>query len=179
LKVFISDITIIKGKPHCTDYYELVGELQSGLRIYVNNYHYDLKDYIGRYVEMLLCVLRSPYLELERGIDNQLFFTWEYYSIEVIDELKKKLGVNLENNRKNLILIGEYIDSYIIPEGWIFLIKPRSFQIFLKEPSALKTKDGVFLLNPIHLKRRLPIDQFPREVSIGTGCIDLAAWYPL
>ncbi len=179
MKVFISDITIIKGKPHCTDYYELVGELQSGLRIYVNNYHYDLEGYIGRYVEMLLCVLRSPYLEVEREIYNQLFLPWEYYSIEAIDELKKKLGVDIANNKKKLILNGEYIDYYIIPEEWVPLIIPRSFQILLKGSSALRTKDGVFLLNPVHLEKSVPSDQFPREVSIGTGCIDLAAWYPL
>lgn len=179
MKVFISDITIIKGKPQCSDYYELVGELQSGLQIYVNIYHYNLEGYIGRHVEMLLCVLRTPYLESERGIYNQLFLPWEYYSIEAIDELKKKIGVNIADNKKKLILIGEFIDSYIIPKEWVPLIKPRSFQIFLKEPSALKTEDGVFLLNPVHLNKRVPIDQFPREVSIGTGCIDLAAWCPL
>jgi len=144
LKVFISDITIIKGKPHCSDYYELVGELQSGLRIYVNNYRYDLKDYIGRYVEMLLCVLRSPYLELERGIDNQLFLPWEYYSIEAIDELKKKLGVDIANNKKKLILNGEYIDYYIIPEEWVPPIIPRSFQILLKGHLLLGPKMACF-----------------------------------
>jgi len=175
LKVFISDISIIKGKPECSEYYELIGELQSGLKIYINSYHYDLEGYIGCHVEMLLCVVRSPYFELERGFNNQLFLPNEYYSIELIDELKKKQGVSSVNNRKRLILTGEYIDSYIIPEEWVPLIESEFFKSFLKKSSALKTRDGTYLLDPFHLRKRIQIEQFPREVSIGTGCIDLAA----
>lgn len=179
MRVFISDITIIRGKPECSDYYELVGQLQSGLEIYINSYHYDLEGYIGHYVEMLLCVVRSPYLELERGINNQLFLPKEYYSIELIDELKKKQGVSAVNYRKRLIITGEYIDSYIIPEEWIPLIESEFFKSFLKKTSALKTKDGTYLLDPSHLRKRIQIEEFPRKISIGTGCIDLAAWHPL
>lgn len=179
MRVFISDITIIKGKPGCSDYHELIGELQSGLKIYINSYHYDLEEYIGRHVEMLLCVVRSPYLELERGISNQLFLPSEYYSIGLIDELKKKQGVSVVNNKKKFILTGEYIDSYLIPEEWIPLIESEFFKSFLKKSSALKTRDGTYLLNPSHLRKRIQAEEFPREISIGTGCIDLAAWYPL
>jgi len=176
LKVFISDITF-KSKYGYSHYYVLVGELQSGLEIYINNYDYDLQRYIGHYVEMLLCVLRSPYLE--RGMKPQLFLSGEYYSLELIDELLKGRGQSPRTNERELTLVGEYIDSYVIPEEWVPLIKSRFFEDLLKSPSALKTEDGIFILNPIHLEKRIPFEEFPQEVTIATGCIDLAAWRPL
>lgn len=179
LRVYISDISIIRGKPECSDYYELACELQSGLEIYVNSYHYDLEEFISRHVEMLLCVLRSPYFELKSGINNELFLPNKYYSTELIEELIKKQGGNVLRNKKRLLLTGEYIDSYNIPEEWVPLIKSRYFKNMIKKVSALKTRDGIYLLNPSHLRKRYPIEQFPREVTIGTGCIDLAAWYTL
>ena len=179
MRVFISDITVKKSIGGYFSYYEILGKLPSGLEIYIEDHHYDLEGCIGRYVEMLLCVFRSPYLELERGIDNnQLFIPWKYYSIEAIDELKKRMGGSAVNNKNRLILTGEFIYSYIVPEDWVPLVSPKSFQILLKDPSALRTEDGVFLLNPIHLDKKVPVEQFPREVSIGTGCIDLTAWHP-
>jgi hypothetical protein len=177
LRVFISDITVIRSRHDDSVYYELVGQLQSGLEIYVNSYHYDLEGYIGRNVEMLLCVLRSPYLE--RGKKAQLFLPEKYYSIELIDELLKEKGQSPGTNEKEIILTGEFIDTYIIPEEWVPLITPRSFQLLLTNPSAIKTEDGVFLLNPLHLRKRIPIERFPQVVSIATGSIDLAAWHPL
>ena len=176
MRVLILDITAKTGGYGYSNYYELIGKLQSGLEIYINSYHYDLKEYIGRHVEMLLCVLRSPYLE--RGMKPQPFLPGEYYSLELIDELLKEKGQSPGTSERELILTGEYIDYYMIPEEWTPLITPRSFQLLLKEPSALKTEDGIFLLSPVHLRKRIPIEQFPQEVSIGTGCIDLAAWHP-
>lgn len=180
MKVFISDIIIKKDK-YGPDYYWLVGSLQSGLEIIIKYSYNDLQRYKGEHVEMLLCVLRSPYLELERGIHNQLFAAEEHYSVELIDELLKIKGFSLysRDSRKRIILTGEYIDSYIIPKEWIPLITSKWFKSILKEPSAIRTDDGIFLLNPFHLRKRVPIEEFPREVTIATGSISLAAWYPL
>lgn len=155
-------------------YYELVGRLESGLEIYIHSYDDDFEECIDRYIEMLLCVTRAPYLE--RGKKNQLFLPYKYYSIELIDELFKEQGISPGTNEKELILTGEYIDSYTIPEEWVPLITSSFFKSLLKEPSALKTEHGTFLLSPHHLEKRVPIEEFPRQVSIVTGCIDLVAW---
>ncbi|TES94484.1 MAG: hypothetical protein E3J90_12360 [Promethearchaeota archaeon] len=46
-----------------------------------------------------------------------------------------------------------------------------------KEPSALKTEEGTFLLSPIHSRRRVPVEQIPREVTV-LGGLSLQAWAP-
>lgn len=178
MRVFISDI-IIKHDRYGPDYTWLVGQLQSGLEIIINNFYYDLQRYKGHHVEMLLSVLRSPYLELERGIHNQLFSPEEYYSVELIDELLEEKGLNSIISRECIILTGEYIDSYIVPQKWIPLITSKWLKSLLREPSALKTGDGIFLLNPFHLRKKVPIEEFPQQVTIATGSIELVAWLPL
>lgn len=157
--------------------YELIGQLPSGLEIYIIDYDYDLQKYIGQHVEMLLLVQRSPYLE--RGKKRQLFMPDEHYSIELIDEFFKEKGIRQGTNEKEITLVGKFIDSYIIPEEWFPLIKSVFFKDLLKDPSALKTDEGIFVLSPVHLDKRVPIENFPQTVSITTGCIELAAWYPL
>ena len=178
MKVFISDI-IRKHDKYGSDYTWLVGKLQSGLEIIIKNFFYDLQRYEGHHVEMLLSVMRSPYLELERGIHNQLFLPEEYYSIELIDELLKEKGFISRDNRKSIILTGEYIEPYTVPQKWIPLITSKWHKSLIREPSALKTSDGVFLLNPFHLRKKVPIEHFPQLVTIATGSIELVAWHPL
>ncbi|MFX1456176.1 MAG: hypothetical protein ACFFDB_12450 [Promethearchaeota archaeon] len=46
----------------------------------------------------------------------------------------------------------------------------------MKNSSALKTRDGVFILDPSNLRRKVPIEEIPRELRIGTGCINLVTW---
>ena len=180
MKVFVVDINFKKDERSGKVYPWITGRLRSGLEIEIQNFFYDLQGYIGHHVEMLLCVLRSPYLELERGIHNQLFSPEKYYSVELIDELLEKKGFNSKDNgRHDIILTGEYIDSYIIPKKWISLIREKWFKSVLKEPSAIKTNDGIFFLYPFHLRKKVPIERFPKIVTIATGCIDLAAWYAL
>ena len=155
----------------------VVSQLQSGLEVYINNYDYNIEDYIGQHVEMLLFIVRSPYLE--RGWKERLFSSDEYYSIELIDELIEEQDFKRGDNRKEVILTGDFIDSYTVPKYWAPLIVSGFFRSMLKEPSALKTKDGIYLLDSTHLNKRVPIEEFPQEVSIATGCIDLAAWHPI
>ena len=178
MKVFISDI-IRKHDKYGSDYTWLVGQLQSGLEIIINNFYYDLQKYKSHHVEMLLSVLRSPYLELERGIHNQLFSPEEYYSVELIDELLEKKGFNSISSRESIILTGEYIEPYIVPKKWIPIVKSKWLKSLLREPSALKTRDGIFLLDPFHLRKKVPIEEFPQQVTIATGSIELVAWLPL
>jgi len=180
LKVLLSDIIFEKADLYDSTSSWIIGQLQSGLEAQIYNIYYDLQEFIGQHVEMLLCVLRSPYLELEKGIINQPFSTDKYYSIELIEELEEKADTISENNERRLmVLTGEFIDSYIIPQEWIPLIKSRWFKGILKNASAIHTNDGIFILYPFHLRRKVPIEKFPETVSIGTGRIDLAAWYPL
>ncbi|MFX1240708.1 MAG: hypothetical protein ACFFA7_05615 [Promethearchaeota archaeon] len=177
MKVFISDI-IAKKDSYGADYFWIIARLQSGLEIIIKDLYYDIQRYVGKYVEVLLSILRSPYLELQRGIHSQ-FSSEEYYSVELIDELLERKNLNTRNHRREIILTGEYIDSYVIPERWVPLIEPKSFKLLLKNPSALKTNDGIFLLDPFNIRKKVPIEEFPREVTIATGSITLIAWYHL
>lgn len=179
LRVLISDISVIEVKKYDGVTFKITGQLQSGLKIKINDLFYDLRKYIGQQIEMLLCVLRSPYAEHEMGINDQPFLPEEYYSIELIDELKEKKGFNSKGNKKHVILTGEYIDTYVIPEKWTPLMEPRWFKRILKEPSAIKTDDGIFLFYPFHMRKKAPLESFPKNVTIVTGCIDLAAWHPI
>lgn len=179
MKVFISDISVIEDKKYGGVTYSITGQLQSGLELKINDLFYDLLRYMGYHVEMLLCVLRSPYAEYKKGMNNPRFLPEEYYSVGLIDELKEEKGFNSKDNGKQIILTGEYIDSYIIPKKWIPLIKSKWFKYTLKKPSAISTNHGTFLLYPFHLRRKIAIEKFPKNVTIATGCIDLAAWHPL
>ena len=179
MRVYISEIKVIEDKKYRGVTFCITGKLQSGLELKINDLFYDLQRYIGYYVDMLLCVLRNPYAEYKMGMINQLFLPEEYYSIKLIEELKKEKSLNSKVNKKWTILAGEYIDSYSIPKKWIPLIKSKWFISTLIEPSAIDTKEGVFLLYPFNLRRRLPIENFPKKVSIATGCIDLVAWHPV
>lgn len=179
MKVFISDIISIKDRYDGPDYYHLIGKIQSGLKIKIKDIFYDLRSYNGFNVEMLLMVTRDPYLELEKGIYSQLFLPEKYYSFEFINELKRRKLLKSRSNWGSVILTGEYIDPYTIPENWVSLIKPNAYKVMLEEPTALKTEDGIYLISPLHSRKRVPIEEFPQKVSIASKSINLAAWYPI
>ena len=176
LRVFVSDIIVKKDKYH-GDYCWIVGRLQGGMEVIIEDIYNDLRECIGRHVDMLMSFIRSPYSELKRGIHNQIFLPEEYYSVELIDELLGKRGVVSTYNKRATTLTGEYIDSYAIPEKWAPLTQRGSFEALFKEPSALKTEDGTFLLYPIHSRRRVPVEQIPQEVTM-VGGLSLEAWTP-
>ena len=173
LKVLILD-NVSKSRFGYFAGYEIIGRLESGLEVYIKSYRDNLEEYINRYVKMLLCVTRSPYLE--RGKKNQLFLPYKHYSIELIDELLSELSVSPVTNEKELILTGEFIDSYAIPEEWVPHVTSKFFRDLLTHSSALDTRHGIFLLSPQHLEKRVPIEEFPPQVSIATGLIELVAW---
>jgi hypothetical protein len=176
MKVFILD-NIKTGKYGISSYFEIIGKLDSGAKIYIDSYHYNLEKYVYHEVEMLLCVWRSPYLE--RGRKNQLFSPSEFYSIELIDELYKEQNITPNTNKEGHTLTGEFIDTYTIPEEWVPLIAPGIHRNLLKRSSALNTEDGLFLLSPLHLEKHVPIEEFPQQVSIATELITLVAWHPI
>ena len=178
MKVYITDI-IKKRDKDGSNYTMINGRLQSGLEIIIKNVYYDFQDQEGQQVEMLLSVMRSPYLELQRGLHNKLFGREDFYSVELIDELLGKKGLSSKDDNECIMLNGEYINSYIVPEKWTPFMWSGFFKILPKKLSALKTSDGIFLLNPIHLRRASSTEVFPRIVTIATGYIRLIAWYPL
>jgi hypothetical protein len=92
--------------------------------------------------------------------------------------LSRKEGVISIGNVRVVVLTGEYIDSYAVPERWASLIQRDSFKVLFKDPSALKTKDGTYLLNPFHLNKRFPAEKIPQEV-IMAGAVRLEAWRPI
>lgn len=169
----MSDVIVVPDK-YRSDSYLISGRLPSGMEVIISDYYHDLREHIGRNVDMLLSFMRSPYSEQKKGILNEIFSPSKYYSTELIDELSEK-GFMSTGGGNTVILIGEYIDSYIIPEKWAPLPQRGSFQALFKEPSALKTKDGIFLLNPIHLRKA--VDQIPSKVTMAGG-LNLEAWIP-
>ena len=176
LKVFVAEVIAKKDKDG-DNYYWVVGRLQSGMEVIVKDIYFDLKEHIGRHIEMLLSFTRSPYCELERGIHSQIFSPFKYYSVELVEELLSQKGVVSTGNERVIVLTGEYVDSYAIPNKWAPLTQRTLFKILYKEPSALKTEDGTFLLYPFHLQKQVPIEQFPREVTMAGG-LRLEAWLP-
>ena len=147
------------------------------MEVIIEDIYHDLRECVGRHVDMLLSFMRSPYCELKRGLHSQIFSSEKFYSVELVDELVRKKGFVSTGNKRVTELTGEYIDSYIIPEKWAPLTQRKPFEILFKKSSALKTEDGTFLLYPIHSQRRVPIEQIPREVTIAGG-LSLEAWTP-
>ena len=171
---------VVKQDIHFPDYeyFHIFGQLQSGLEIWITDYGFDLRKYVGQHVDMLLSVMRNPYLEHRLGIKSN-FLSWAYYSIEIVDEVRddltKKYGLLPKEKRNELILTGEYIDPYTIPKDWDSLIRKKDRSL-LRNPSALRTEDGIFLLSPFHLRKPAPNTKIPKTIVIGTGLISLVAW---
>ncbi|KKK46084.1 hypothetical protein LCGC14_0563700 [marine sediment metagenome] len=180
MKVFISNI-VVKQDRHVLDYeyFYIFGQLQSGLEIWITDYSFDLRKYVGQHLDMLLSVMRNPYLEHRLEIKSN-FLSWDHYSIEIVDEVKadltKKYGPLSREKGNELILTGEYIDPYIIPKDWGALIKDKASQVMYRSPSALRTKERIFLLSPFHLRKPAPNIKIPKTITIGTGLISLVAW---
>ena len=171
MRVFISD-TIVKKDKYGPDYYWVVGRLQSGMEVVIEDIYYDLRGCIGRHVEMLLSFMRSPYYEQQMGFSDHTFLPEKFFSEELVDELLSKDGGKSTDNGRIITLKGEYIDSYTIPEKWVPLVQRESFKALFKNPSALGTEDGVFLLYPFHSRKKSPVHQ---EV-ITAGVLRLEAF---
>ncbi len=178
MKVYIRDIETIEDLEYGGTTYRITGQLQSSLVIKINDLFYGLREYIGRHVEMLLCVLRSPYAESKQGIATHLFLSERHYSVELIDELITNQGINPKDDKKWVTLTGSYINSYVIPKKWTPLITSEWFRPLLNQVSAIETTDGIFLLYPYHTNLNPSIEVIPPKISLITGCIDLAAWHP-
>lgn len=159
------------------EYFKIFGQLQSSLEIWITDHRFDLREYVGQHVDMLLSVVRNPYLEHQLGIKSN-FLSWEHYSIEIVDKvednLTKKYGPLSKENINEIILKGGYIDPYMISEDWDSLIKDKINRELYRNPSALETEDGIFLLSPYHLRK--PVTKIPQNIIIGTGVISLVAW---
>ena len=97
--------------------------------------------------------------------------------MELVDELFGTKEMVTTDNKRATKLTGKYIGSYIIPKKWAPLTQRGSFEALFKEPSALKTEDGTFLLYPFHSRRRVPVEQIPQEVTM-VGGLSLKAWTP-
>lgn len=170
MRVFIKDV-IVGINIYGNYFYDIIGQLESGLEIFIGNNYYDLERDIGTRIEMLLSFLRSPYSEVKLGIEQNLFRPFKYYSIELLEEvkenLKKKGGYQPSPHNTTVVLTGEYIEPYTIPAHWVSRITRNYYKSIYKEPSAIKTEHGTFLLNPIHLKKKIPLKQFPSQITIN------------
>ena len=176
MRVYVSDVGVVPDKYH-GDSYWILGRLPSGVEVVIDDYYYDLREYVGSYVDMLLSFMRSPYYEQKMRIPNEIFASEKYYSMDVVNELVNDGLVDSADYEGVVVLTGEYIDSYIIPEKWAPLPQRGSFQTLFREPSAIKTDDGTFLLYPVHSRRQVPIEQIPQNVTVAGG-LTLQAWTP-
>lgn len=157
------------------DSYLISGRLLSGREVLIADYYYDLRKHIGRPVEMLLSFIRSPFYERKMGIKCQIFSPEEFYSVKVVNELMSEEKVASTDNAEVVVLTGEYIVSYTIPDKWSGFNYRRPFKSLFKMPSALKTQDGMFLLYPFHSQRQEPLEQIPQKITMA-GSLKLEAW---
>ena len=106
--------------------------------------------------------------------------TEAYYSIEKVDEFKadlaKKYGPLSKGDTNEIILTGAYIYPYTIPKDWDVIMTDDGGRFLYKNPSALRTKEGIFLLSPFHLRKPASNFKIPKTIIIGTGLISLVAW---
>ncbi|HEC39896.1 MAG TPA: hypothetical protein ENI29_16785 [bacterium] len=181
MRVLISSIEVLKDRYYTDyEYFYIQGQLSGGLRILIEDYHFDLRKYVGQHIDMLLMVMRSPYLEHKLGTKSS-FLPEKYFSIKIVNDLKKELShkgyeLNKSEPDREIILKGDFIHSYTIPEDWDRLITDKADRAMLINPSALKTEDGVFLLRRVHTRTQFAINKIPKPMLIGTGLINLVAW---
>ena len=168
------NVDVVEDK-YRDDSYLITGRLPSGMEVVIDDYYYDLREYIEQNVDMLLSFMRSPYHEQKIGINNLIFSSEKYYNVELIDELVNKEIIKPADDEGVVVLTGEYFESYDIPEKWAPLPQRGSFQALFKEPSVLKTKDGIFLLNPFHSRRSVPVERIPQKITMAGG-LNLEAW---
>ncbi len=76
-----------------------------------------------------------------------------------------------------VVLTGEYIEPHTIPAHWIPRITRNYYKSIFKKPCVLKTEHGTFLLNPWHLEKKVPLEQFPPKITLA-GIVSLVAWHP-
>ncbi|KKN25522.1 hypothetical protein LCGC14_0883890 [marine sediment metagenome] len=61
MRVLISSIEVLKdGYNTNYEYFYIHGQLPSGLKILIEDYHFNLREYVGQHIDMLLMVMRLP-----------------------------------------------------------------------------------------------------------------------
>ena len=135
----------------------------------------DMKDFIGKEIDVLLSGFRSPITEYRLMPENNSPFELEgeYYQFDMIEELERKMQEKIKKSRTKtnslkklgnsaLIVEGTYIPKYFPDPKW----KRRESLLYPNGGPAFDTNDGVILLSPFHLEPKIPIEEFPKRYKI-------------
>ena len=160
--------------------------LNSGQAITVDSKLYkdgDMKEFIGKEIDVLLSGFRSPITEYRIMPENNSPFELEgeYYKFDMIEELERKMQEKTKKRDTKLISLkklgnsaliieGTYIPKYFPDPKW----NHRKLILFPDGGPAFDTEDGIFLLSPFHLKPKIPIEDFPKrfKMFLSLGLVD-------
>lgn len=143
----------------------------------------DMKDFVGKEIDVLLSGFRSPVTEYRLMPENNSPFELEgkYYQFDLIEELDQKRQEKIKkNNLKTtslkklgssaLIIEGAFIPKYFRDPKW----KRRELVLYPDGGPAFDTDDGVILLSPFHLEPKIPFEDFPKrfKMFLSLGLVD-------
>ncbi len=152
--------------------------LNSGLSITLDSKLYkdgDMKDFIGKEVEVLLSGFRSPITEHRLMPNNNSPFELEgeYYQFDMIEEWEKKMEIKRKSSNRKAIPKSKVKDSALIMEGTFipkyfpdFKWKSKELRPFKGGTPAFDTEDGIILLSPFHLEPKVPFEDFPKSFKM-------------
>ncbi|NHJ19524.1 MAG: hypothetical protein EAX91_01180 [Candidatus Lokiarchaeota archaeon] len=143
----------------------------------------DMKDFVGKEIDVLLSGFRSPISEYRLMPENNSPFELEgeYYQFDVVEELERKREEKVKKNNLRttplkklgpsaLIIEGTFIPKYFRDPKW----KRRKLVLYPDGGPAFDTDDGVILLSPFHLEPKIPFEAFPKrfKMFLSLGLVD-------
>ena len=145
--------------------------LGSGVSITLDSTLYkdgDIKDFIGKEVDVLISGSRSPITEHRLMPKNVSPFELEskYYQFDLIEELERKMGKTKRGSNRRavpksnsaLIMEGTFIPKYFPDAKW----KSKELIRYKNGTPAFDTEDGIILLFPFNLEPKVPYEDFPK-----------------
>ena len=149
--------------------------LNSGLTITLDSKLYkdgDIKDFIGKEVDVLISGSRSPITEHRLMPKNVSPFELEgkYYQFDLIEELERELSKTKRGNNRRavpksnsaLIMEGTFIPKYFPDAKW----KNKELIRYKNGTPAFDTDEGIILLFPFNLEPKIPFEDFPKRFKM-------------
>lgn len=135
----------------------------------------DMRDFIGKEIDVLLSGFRSPITEYRLMPKNNSPFELEgeYYQFDLIEELEREIQEKRKKSKTKatslkklgksaLIIEGTYIPKYFRDPKW----KSRKLYLYPDGGPAFDTDDGIILLFPFHLEPKIPFEDFPKRFKM-------------
>lgn len=135
----------------------------------------DMKDFIGKEIDVLLSGLRSPITEYRLMPENKTPFELEgkYYQFDMIEEWERKMQEIIKKSKPKAISLKKLGNSALIVEGTYILKyfpdpkwKSRELCLYPDGGPAFDTDDGIILLLPFHLEPKIPFEDFPKRFKM-------------